>query len=105
MSLAQNAGKAEDYFIVPTGVGVFLKILVIWLTLMQLPSHWTWQDFKDDVRKYVVNQPGWVDIKPSTRPGGGKEGWCRISSKEDAERAYGEFWSGTLYRHPVLGDF
>ncbi|KAF2205867.1 hypothetical protein GQ43DRAFT_158266 [Delitschia confertaspora ATCC 74209] len=71
----QNLGKEEDYFIVPTG----------------LPSHWTWQDFKDDVRKYVNNQPGWVDIKPSTRPGGGKEGWCRISQREDAERAYNRY--------------
>jgi len=59
--------------------------------------------FKDDIRQYTQNQPGWVDVKGSTRPGGGKEGWCKLNSKEDAERAYGKA-PCFLSSHRVLGD-
>lgn len=47
----------------------------------------SWTDFKDNLRKFVKNQPGWVEVMPGGQRGD-MQGWARIETKDDAEIAY-----------------
>jgi hypothetical protein len=46
-----------------------------------------WQEFKDDIRKLAIEQPGWTDVHPS-QSRGGMQGWAKLKNREDADAAY-----------------
>ncbi|KAH7402457.1 hypothetical protein BKA66DRAFT_564373 [Pyrenochaeta sp. MPI-SDFR-AT-0127] len=51
-----------------------------------------WQEFKDNLRKVVKEQPGWAEVFPSqSQRRGEKQGWCRLNDLEDADLAYNTY--------------
>ncbi|KAH8723946.1 hypothetical protein GQ44DRAFT_619175 [Phaeosphaeriaceae sp. PMI808] len=72
------------------GDGEFL--LVISGPTRNAPYLADWQGFKDNIRKVVKEQPGWVDVHANQGGQilrrGDRQGWARLKEKEDADAAY-----------------
>jgi len=69
-------GDLEDFLLVVAGSIRFAPFLS------------SWQEFRDHVRKVVIERPGWVDVYSSLSTAAGMQGWCRLRSKDDADAAY-----------------
>ena len=69
------------------GDGDFL--LVISGTISHAPYLTGWQEFKDNLRKVVKEQPGWANVYSSQGQRRGEmQGWCRLKDREDADAMY-----------------
>jgi len=51
-----------------------------------------WQEFKDQIRKVVKDQPGWTNVIDGSKRGE-KQGWCKLKDPEDADAFYSRLLS------------
>lgn len=79
---APTKGWAGDYLLIASG------------QTSNAPYLADWRKFKDHMRNYVKEQPGWVEVYPG-RNRGVKESWSRLKDQGDAESAWSmeiAFW-------------